>query len=513
MWVLVVDDDPEIRRVVRRGLEQHDCQVAEAADGPTALAMLGELDVDVAILDRQLPGMSGLELLREVRRLTPSTHIIMLTGAAAEADRVLGLVSGADDYMVKPFSVRELAARVSSARRRQRTADQAVAEESVSDTGPTDAAPQEQASVVLQGTTIVCANPAALALVGAETADQLVGREVFSFIGVDSVPAVRQRYEAAEHEAWSAPELISLNRLDGLRQRVLISSQPEIWEGSPASQVSLWVQSESQNPSQSRILRPGDGGKSASAADEVLVEEIRRGITAREFIVFYQPIVRLVDGVVVGAEALVRWQHPERGLLFPGDFIDVAEESGAIVDLGAFVLEEACAQWVIWRDAGRPVYVSVNLSALQLADPNLPDMIARLSMPEGQLWLEVTETSLIRDLAQAGEILTRVTNLGPKVSIDDFGTGWASMTYLREFPVHALKIDRSFVHGVGTSAVDTAIASSVVALGGQLALKVVAEGIETPDQFERLRELGCEYGQGYLFGRPVAADDLDLVLP
>jgi diguanylate cyclase len=212
----------------------------------------------------------------------------------------------------------------------------------------------------------------------------------------------------------------------------------------------------------------------------------------------------------VGVEALVRWQHPERGLLFPAAFIDTAEQTGAIVELGAFVLRESLQQCAAWRQAGHDLYVSVNLSGSQLADTSLTSLIAASPLPEGQVWLEVTETSLVGDVARAGEILTSLTQLGAKISIDDFGTGWASMTYLREFPVHALKIDRSFVSGLGASEIDTAIATSVLSLGRELGLKVFAEGIETDTQHQRLRDLGCEYGQGYLFGRPVPPEQLAL---
>ena len=285
---------------------------------------------------------------------------------------------------------------------------------------------------------------------------------------------------------------------------MLASATASQWAGEPASRVSLWPQAEP-------VV---DSAPEAHSADDVdIAADIRRGLACHEFVVHYQPIVRLADSRTVGFEALVRWQHPERGLLSPASFMDAAERTGAVVELGTFVLNAARLQWAVWNDSGHRFYVSVNLSGAQLADPNLPSLIAATPLPEGQLWLEVTETSLVQDLAQAGQTLGRVTALGPKVAIDDFGTGWASMTYLREFPVHALKIDRSFVHGAGTSTVDTAIAASVLSLGRELGLHVIAEGIETPGQRDQLRDLGCELGQGYLFGRPAPPDQLYLEAP
>jgi EAL domain-containing protein (putative c-di-GMP-specific phosphodiesterase class I) len=236
------------------------------------------------------------------------------------------------------------------------------------------------------------------------------------------------------------------------------------------------------------------------------VDEIRSGVERHEFTVHYQPVVRLADSRWSGAEALVRWQHPERGLLPPAAFIDAAERSGAIIDLGQLVLDDACRQWSTWQRAGTDLQIAVNLSGRQLADPNLADRVggamAAVSMPPGVLWLEVTETSLVEDLDQATNVLEHLVERGASITIDDFGTGWASLTYLREFPVHALKIDRVFVDGLGKSSPDAAIVSSIISLAGELELSVVAEGVETTEQRAHLRGLGCTLGQGYLFGPP-----------
>jgi EAL domain-containing protein (putative c-di-GMP-specific phosphodiesterase class I) len=240
---------------------------------------------------------------------------------------------------------------------------------------------------------------------------------------------------------------------------------------------------------------------------------MRRGVDRGEFSVRYQPVVRLSDGEWQGVEALVRWDHPERGLLHPEQFINAAERSGTIIDIGRFVLEQACQQWAAWRDAGIDLHMAINLSGRQLVDPNLflhlNAVMAANSMPASALWLEVTETSLVEDFDLAAEALHALVDRGVRVSIDDFGTGWASLTYLRQFPVHALKIDRVFVEGLGSRAgADAAIVSSILSLGRELDLLVIAEGIATPDQLAHLRLLGCEFGQGFLFGRPQLATDL-----
>ncbi len=235
-------------------------------------------------------------------------------------------------------------------------------------------------------------------------------------------------------------------------------------------------------------------------------DEIQLALTNDQFEVHYQPVVALADGAVVAMEALVRWNHPTRGLLGPDTFIAAAERSGAIVELGGIVLEKSCAQTVEWRRAGHDVDIAVNVSGRQLSYPGLLEQItatlASTGLEAEHLWLEVTETSLVEEVDRAGEVLYRLADLGVGISIDDFGTGWASLTYLRNFPVHALKIDRSFVAGVAHNVNDTAIARSILALGADLDIAVIAEGIETIAQHQALQRMGCTIGQGYLYGHP-----------
>ncbi len=234
--------------------------------------------------------------------------------------------------------------------------------------------------------------------------------------------------------------------------------------------------------------------------------EIRVALDDDQLEVHYQPVVAMADGAVIAMEALVRWNHPTRGLLAPDAFIAAAERSGAIVELGSIVLEKACAQTVEWQRGGHDLDVAVNVSGRQLSSPGLVEQITAVLDSTGlaaeHLWLEVTETSLVEEVDRAGEVLYRLAELGVGISIDDFGTGWACLTYLRSFPVHALKIDRSFVAGVAHNVNDTAIARSILALGADLGIFVIAEGIETVAQQRALQRMGCTIGQGYLYGRP-----------
>ena len=235
--------------------------------------------------------------------------------------------------------------------------------------------------------------------------------------------------------------------------------------------------------------------------------ELRQAIANDELLLFYQPKVSLRSGRIVGAEALLRWRHPERGLVAPGVFIPVAEESGLILDLGAWVLEQACRQISAWRDAGLAMPpIAVNLSARQF-DVGLPGRIAAVMERHGvqpdQINLEITESLLVRGTERVVAIMNQLVAMGMSLALDDFGTGYSSLAYLKKFPISTLKIDRSFVIGLPFEENDCAIARAIVTMAQQLRQEIVAEGVETPEQMRFLRELGCDQLQGYLFSPPV----------
>jgi diguanylate cyclase (GGDEF)-like protein/PAS domain S-box-containing protein len=249
----------------------------------------------------------------------------------------------------------------------------------------------------------------------------------------------------------------------------------------------------------------------------VLLEGLRSALEDAQFRLVYQPKVDLHTGRVFGVEALVRWEHPEQGVIGPDRFIPLAEESGMIVALGDWVLRSACAQNRAWQDAGlAPLRISVNVSPRQFEDPQLVERVQRALADHGLapewLELEVTEGVIMRDLQQALAKMAAVKAMGVSLSIDDFGTGYSSLSALKSFPISTLKIDKSFVRDLGRSSGDEAIASSIIGLAHRLKLRVIAEGVETEQQRTFLRENGCDEMQGYLFSRPLTPEKLAQLL-
>ncbi|HET9654475.1 MAG TPA: EAL domain-containing protein [Kineosporiaceae bacterium] len=268
-----------------------------------------------------------------------------------------------------------------------------------------------------------------------------------------------------------------------------------------------------------RRWEPADDALHAAATRVLTVEsELHRALELQEFRVHYQPLIDLQTGSIVAVEALLRWQHPDRGLLLPAEFVDVAEQRNLIGDIGTWVLRTACAQAAIWRrrhGAAAPS-LAVNVSSRQLdgrgLGTHIEDVLRACPLPADQLYLEVTESQLLIATRSSLNELRGLADSGIRIAVDDFGTGYAGFDYLRRLPVHELKIGSSYVDGTGTDPTDTAITAGVVTLGLNLGLIVVAEGIETHRQLTALRDMGCTWGQGWLWYHALPADDIDTLL-
>jgi EAL domain-containing protein (putative c-di-GMP-specific phosphodiesterase class I) len=249
----------------------------------------------------------------------------------------------------------------------------------------------------------------------------------------------------------------------------------------------------------------------------LLQKELRNAVARSEFVLLYQPQVDLRTGHVFAAEALIRWMHPNLGMISPIKFIPMAEETGLIVPIGDWVLHEACRQNKAWQDAGLPhINVSVNVSARQFKEKNLINHVVSALMESEldakYLELEMTESVIMQNVEQAVEAMGALQGLGVQLSIDDFGTGYSSLSALKTFPVARLKIDKSFIKDLATNEIDKAVASAVIALGQKLNLRVIAEGVETDEQVAFLRDKNCDEMQGYHFSKPIPPQDIEKLL-
>jgi diguanylate cyclase (GGDEF)-like protein/PAS domain S-box-containing protein len=328
--------------------------------------------------------------------------------------------------------------------------------------------------------------------------------------GVEEVDAVVARLRASMATAVAEPDFeqfvslsigVALSHPGGMAPSVLLRS----------ADIAMY-QAKRLGPGRYVVYEERDEGDAGRKLR--MSNELHRAVRENQLVLHYQPYIDMRDMTLVGTEALVRWRHPERGLLPPGEFIELAEECGLMVELGAWVLREACRQGARWMAGravagieGEPPAMSVNISPQQLSDPGFTDIVASVlvetGFPPERLWLEITEGALMRDPGAAIAILRTLRELGVHLAIDDFGTGYSSLSYLRRLPVEALKIDRSFIEHLDEESDDRAIVEAVVALGDALGLGIIAEGIERPSQAIELASLGSFVAQGYLYARPV----------
>ncbi len=250
-----------------------------------------------------------------------------------------------------------------------------------------------------------------------------------------------------------------------------------------------------------------------------ITEDLRAALEkGGELEVYYQPQVEMVSGRIVGVEALVRWNHPKRGLIMPSDFIPIAEKTGVITALGGWVLDESCRQMSCWRKEGiAPPVIAVNISAVQLMtnagfDKEIAGILAKWGLHPGDLELELTESVLMETTQERRGLLERIWQSGVRIAIDDFGTGYSSFNYLRNYQINRLKLAQQFIFGLPGNSDDAAITRATLSLAGEFRIEVIAEGVETAEQAAFLVSLGCKYAQGFYFSRPVPADSVTLLL-
>jgi diguanylate cyclase (GGDEF)-like protein len=364
-----------------------------------------------------------------------------------------------------------------------------------------------------KGDAVLCAVGERLrSLAADECAARLGGDEFALVLGGDPSPHDALRLGQRVREALAEPvEVDGMRLITGASIGVAMGLDEHADVATMLRRADVAMYSAKDDGGGARLYERGSDPNTPERL--ALVAELRDAIPGGELVLHFQPKVALDDGRLEGVEALVRWQHPERGLLAPGAFLPLVERSDLMRPLSAEVLDQALRQLADWRGRGLDMTVAINLSAATLHDHGLAREIAsrlrRFDVPPDRLQVEITESSLMRDPQRAGEVLEELADHGVRIAIDDFGTGWSSLVWLKRLPVHAIKVDRSFVGDMVDRPSDAAIVESTINLGHTLGLQVIAEGVETPETLQRLRSFGCDVAQGYLMCRPVPAEELE----
>ena len=521
-------------------------EVAEAREVEEAVAWLSEHHADCVLLDLALGGLEGLDRLRAAALDAP---VLVLSGPDGEHLGIPAISRGAQDHLVREqVDARGLARAIDHAIERSRTQAQ-IAHQALHDplTGLANRALFEDR--LRQATARVRRHGNCVAVLFCDLDRFKVVNDTFGHAaGDDLLVAVAERIAGVLRTQDTAARIggdefaVLCEDVNGTHHALAIAERllaelrapfPGVDDIPISASVGLAIAQEGTERPEA-LLREADsamyrakerGGGVAELFDDAmrgraarrieLQEALRRGLERGEMRLHYQPRVRLATGEVVGVEALVRWQHPERGLLSPAEFLPVAEESGLIAPLGGWVIRESCRQAARWADARRgaaPLPVAVNLTARQCAQPDLLSVVRSAVDASGidpsGLRLEVTESAVLSDYEANLAVLRALRDLGLSIAIDDFGAGPSSLAALQQLPVDVVTVDRSLVGGIERDRGGAAMLGGIVGLAHALGLRIVAEGVEEVAQVDRLRALGCDQGQGFFFARPSEADAL-----
>jgi diguanylate cyclase (GGDEF)-like protein len=557
--ILIIDDDEQIRGLLRDLLSpNHHCTAVGSAE--EALAILNSINFNLVISDINMGGISGLDLVPRVLERTPDTVVVMISGQQTIDFAIEAMRAGAFDYITKPLDLRHVETAVNRALAHHHLLTQKRLYENHLEELIKERTAEIEHLAYHDGLTdlpnrVLFEDRCAQALAIAQRNQNLVA---VMLVSIDRFKKVTESLghaagdvvltEAAARLQRCVTNGDTVARFEGDEFALLLTNVTETADlaeiaravgdafktpfrlggqevyVSTSMGISLFP---SNGEDTSTILRNAvaalyraktQGGNNyqfyaanmnALAVKRLELEtSMRRAIENKEFIVYYQPVLDLVSGAVVGSEALIRWQHPEFGLLLPGRFIGLAEDTGLILDIGEFVMRDACARTRAWQDRGfGRLRIAVNISARHFQQKNfserLVEILTETRLDPTCLELELTETSIMENTDAAVRVLGQIRKLGVKVAIDDFGTGYSSLSYLKRLPIDTLKLDRSFVKGATTDPDDAALVMAIVTLAHNLRLRVIAEGVETKDQVAFLRLLRCDEAQGYLFGRPM----------
>jgi predicted signal transduction protein with EAL and GGDEF domain len=559
--IMMVDDEPLMTELIQTHLEDAGYSNFVVTNDPRdALPLLRTERPGLLLLDLMMPQLSGFDVLAAIRADPDLQHlpVIVLTAATGSDAKLRALRLGASDFLAKPVDESELALRVRNTLAFRQYHERLLNVDAV--TGLPNHMPFDRAL-----NTAVERQPASEGLVALlvitvpelralresfddAMSDQLAvdfARRLEDFIitrsragtaGARPVQIARLGHDQFGCILEAMPDIETIEQrvkegLAAVMQSVVLGGHevvPAPWvgvavaptDGNDAAALRksadlAWARAKELGTLQYAFASPELNARSHERLSLGL--QLRGAVSRDQLRLHFQPKVDLVSGRIVGAEALVRWQHPERGLVPPGQFIPLAEELGLISPIGNWVLEHACREAAGWRARGLgDVRIAVNVAKPQFAAGDLPQRVRQAlfdsGLPARLLVIELTESMLVTDVGAGVAVMRELKELGVTLSIDDFGTGYSSLSYLKTFPVDELKIDRSFVCDLPGERADKAIVGAVVALGHSLGMSVTAEGVETQEQLDSLRGLRCDTFQGFLYSRPVPADAFEALL-
>ncbi len=559
--ILVVDDEASIRKALQIGLASENFEIDLARDGLSGIQMGQQKAYDILIADLCLPDMTGLDVIKKIKTTSPAVIPIVITGKGSMASSLEAIRLEVSDYLEKPLSlasVKESIARGLERRsiKRYQTEEQAR-EKLVMDslTGLPDRSQfMERLAMAMAESSRDEERSLAVLLIDIDrfkSINDTHGHMVGDRVLIELAQRLKRCITSADCAARLNGDTFAVLIADAQSKAQVLASaqhcqhtaeQPMIIEGvrvGPGISIGIVVKRNFFN-SCDDVLRDAEmalahckeqGGGQVQVFDKAMLEqavaalqfenELRLGIQNQEFILHYQPIIRMNDRRLDGFEALIRWQHPQRGLLDPPKFIPKAEEIGLINQIGNWVLREVGRQLKSWQ-ARVPGFdkltVNVNIAVSQFLQPGFTDLLKEILMENDlaptNLKLELTESVLMEDSERSIEILESIKAIGVKLAIDDFGTGYSALSYLQQFPLDDLKIGESFVHKLSVNAECYEIVKTIVDLSKKLGLNVVAEGVENEHQLDKVKRLGIDRVQGFYFAWPVDKDAvIDAVKP